>query len=147
MIYLTVLNYLTLFFLSLTNLYLWTYIKARTLSASAQVEGWKHFRISVIYAISFIYKGVYANLIYAIHPTMENFMENHTGYWCLFYFWLIVFGELLPLALLFWYQLRRNIRSNKRKGGLLSDQERAMSHQHDRDDTSAIDVEEERKTS
>ena len=120
------LNYLTLFFLSLTNWYLWKYIKARTLSASARVEGWKHFRISVIYAISFVYKGVYANLIYAIHPTMEDFMENQTAYWCLFYFWLIVFGELLPLALLFWYQLRRNLQTNKKKT-LLSDQERGMS--------------------
>ena len=110
-IWLAILHYLTFFFLSLTNLYLWRYIKARTLSTTARVEGWKHFRISVIFAVSYLYKGVYANLIAAIHPKMEEFMEKETVYWCIFFFWLIVCGELAPLALLFWYQLRRNLKS------------------------------------
>ena len=142
-LWLSILHYLTFFLLSLTNLHLWRYIKARTLTASARVEGWKHFRISLIYAVSFIYKGVYANLIYSIHADMERFMSEHTEYWCIFFFWLIVCGELAPLALLFWYQLRRNL-YQARKKPMSGEQERFMSTSG-RDDSSAMEVEEDRK--
>jgi hypothetical protein len=142
-LWLSILHYLTFFLLSLTNLHLWRYIKARTLTASARVEGWKHFRISLIYAVSFVYKGVYANLIYSIHADMENFMSEHTEYWCIFFFWLIVCGELAPLALLFWYQLRRNL-YQARKKPMSGEQERFMSTSG-RDDSSAMEVEEDRK--
>lgn len=142
-LWLSILHYLTFFLLSLTNLHLWRYIKARTLTASARVEGWKHFRISLIYAVSFVYKGVYANLIYSIHADMERFMSEHTEYWCVFFFWLIVCGELAPLALLFWYQLRRNL-YQARKKPMSGEQERFMS-MSGRDDSSAMEVEEDRK--
>jgi hypothetical protein len=142
-LWLSILHYLTFFLLSLTNLHLWRYIKARTLTASARVEGWKHFRISLIYAVSFVYKGVYANLIYSIHADMERFMSEHTEYWCIFFFLLIVCGELAPLALLFWYQLRRNL-YQARKKPMTGEQERFMS-MSGRDDSSAMEVEEDRK--
>lgn len=141
-LWLSILHYLTFFLLSLTNLHLWRYIKARTLTASARVEGWKHFRISLIYAFSFVYKGVYANLIYSIHAEMERFMRDLTEYWCIFFFSLIVFGELAPLALLFWYQLRRNL-YHARKNPPMSPAKDRLISMSGRDDSSAMEVEED----
>ena len=70
-------------------------------------------------------------------------MSEHTEYWCIFFFWLIVCGELAPLALLFWYQLRRNL-YQARKKPMSGEQERFMSTSG-RDDSSAMEVEEDRK--
>jgi len=70
---LTIFNYLTFVILSVTNFFLWRYIKSRNLSASAKGESHKHLYISVTFAVSYLYKGIFNNLYTAIPEKMNDF--------------------------------------------------------------------------
>jgi len=60
------LNYGTFLSLAIVNFRLWKFIQARTLCASAKVEGSKHLTISIVFSLSYLYKGIYNTLMAAI---------------------------------------------------------------------------------
>jgi hypothetical protein len=98
------LNYGTFLLLAIVNFRLWKFVQARTLCATAKVEGSKHLTISIVFSLSYLYKGIYNTFMAAIKMNqMKDYMTNHTLSWCFMFFLLIFLGELLPLTLLFQY--------------------------------------------
>jgi hypothetical protein len=73
------------------------------------MEGVKHLIISVVFAISFLYRAVY-NTIRGYTDLIDDLEVSNNTAWCVLFFGLHFFGELLPLFLLFSYQLRRCIK-------------------------------------
>jgi hypothetical protein len=100
--------------LSITNYYLLNYIKSRNLSATATVESKKHLYISITFAVSYLYKGVYNTFLAAYPSQMEDFEDTQPVLWSFIFFGLMFLGELFPLALLFNYQIRRNLHRMRR---------------------------------
>ena len=67
--------------MQLTNLFLYRYIKSRNLSATAKVESKKHLFISLTFAISYLYKGIYNTFLAAKPTEMDNFEQNYPIEW------------------------------------------------------------------
>ena len=78
---LAALNYGTFVTMGIVNIKLWLFIKKRTFCASAKVEGAKHLCISIVFALSFLYKGIYNTLMASVPGSMRDFMSNYTIYW------------------------------------------------------------------
>ena len=70
------LNYGTFLSLSIVNFRLWKFVQARTLCATAKVEGSKHLTISIVFCLSYLYKGIYNTLMASIQDKMDKFMND-----------------------------------------------------------------------
>lgn len=78
---LAALNYGTFFALAIVNIRLWRFIRARTLCTTAKLEGSKHLMISIVFSLSYLYKGIYNTLLASMHEKMLDFMNDNTLWW------------------------------------------------------------------
>lgn len=94
--------YVTFVAMMVNNLALWYHIKGLNLTSQNRKEGIKHLTISIIFAVSFLYRAIY-NSIRGYTDVIDELETKNIDAWCVLFFGLHFFGELLPLFFLFWF--------------------------------------------
>ena len=100
--------YVVFFMLMVTNFYLWQSLQGGRKSAKKTERNKLYMKISVAFALSYLYRSVSDTIQVVNHEAWEGFQDNWPYLWSIYLFGLHGIGELLPLAFLFRLQMKRN---------------------------------------
>jgi hypothetical protein len=106
----------------ITNWFLWHNLKERRLGG--KVQNRKQLFIALIFGVSFLYRAIFDTLA-GYTPVINDLLRDYPGWWCLVFAGLHLFGEFLPLGIMFIYQLRMSLKIARRQSTLLPSTDQA----------------------